>query len=105
MGTIQKQLALDKVEAGMILSDDLLDKQGQVLLPKGVELTEQTIASLQRHGVESLRIVTGELTEEEEAARYNHYRARIERLFRRLDDSQANGLLHHYVSNFRLGKP
>lgn len=104
MSTIHKQVALTEVEPGMTLSDDLLDQQGHVLLPKGATLTEQTITSLQRHHVESLRIVAGELTAEEEEQQRVHFGMRIERLFRRLDHSQANGLLHDYISNFRLGK-
>lgn len=104
MSTIHKQLALAEVEPGMVLSDDLLDQQGHTLLPKGVTLTEQTIASLQRHHVDSLRIVAGERTEEEEEQQRVHFRMRIERLFRRIDHSQANGLLYDYISNFRLGK-
>jgi hypothetical protein len=104
VSNIHKQLALAEVEPGMILSDDLLDLQGHTLLPKGATLTEQTIVSLQRHNVESLRIVAGELTEEEEEQQRAHFQMRIERLFRRLDRSQVNGLLHDYISNFRLGK-
>lgn len=104
MSIIHKQLALADVEPGMVLSDDLLDSQGHTLLPKGATLTEQTITSLQRHHVDSLRIVAGELTEEEMKQQRAHFQMRIERLFRRLDHSQANGLLYDYISNFRLGE-
>lgn len=103
MSTIHKQLALSEVEPGMVLSDDLLDQQGHVLLPKGVELTEQTIASLHRHGVASVRIVMGELTPEEEAEQHAHFSTRIDHLFRKLDGSQPNRLLHRYIRNYRLG--
>lgn len=103
MTTIKTQLALADVSPGMILSDDLLDLQGQVLLPKGVTLTEQTIESLRRHDVISLSIMTGELTPEEEAVQHAHFQHRLERLFRKLDDSPANVLLQRYVRDFRLG--
>ncbi len=103
VSTIHKQLPLAEVEPGMVLSDDLLDPQGQILLPKGATLTEQTIESLRRHDVASLRILMGELTPEEEAEQRAHHRARIEKLFRGLDDTPANGMLHRYISNFRLG--
>ena len=101
--TIKTQLALAEVSPGMILSDDLLDLQGQVLLPKGATLTEQTIESLRRHDVVSLRIIMGELTLEEEAIQHAHFQQRLERLFRKLDDSPANVLLQRYVRDFRLG--
>lgn len=104
MATIHKQFALSEVIPGMVLSDDLRDAQGQVLLPEGTTLTERTIESLHRHQVESLTIMMGELTPEEEAAQRAHFQARIERLFRKLDDSEANGLLHRYIRNFRLGR-
>ncbi len=103
MTTIHTQLALAEVSPGMILSDDLLDLQGQVLLPKGATLTEQTIESLHRHNVVSLSIMMGELTPEEEAIQHAHFQLRLERLFRKQDDSPANILLQHYIRNFRLG--
>lgn len=103
MATIHKQFALSEVIPGMVLSDDLRDAQGQVLLPEGATLTERTIESLHRHQVDSLTIAMGELTPEEEAAQRAHFQTRIERLFRKLDDSEANGLLHRYIRNFRLG--
>ena len=52
MTSRSEQLELDKVSAGMVLSDDLLDSQGQILLPQGTSLTEATLASLRRHDVE-----------------------------------------------------
>lgn len=101
---IHRQLALADVEAGMMLSDDLLDGQGHVLLPQGSILTEQMIASLERHGIASLRVVAGELTPEQEAERHAHFRMRIERLFRHLDDTPAGSTLRRYISTYRLSK-
>jgi hypothetical protein len=103
VGTIHKQLALTEVTAGMVLSDHLLDPQGQILLPKDTALTERIIESLHRHAVVSLPILMGELTAEEEAAQRAHYEVRLARLFRKSDNSEANGLLHRYLCNFRLG--
>lgn len=104
MSTIHKQLTLKEVTPGMVLSDDLFDPQGQILLPKGATLTQHAIESLHRHDVVSLRIAIGELTEEEEIAQRVHFQARLARLFRNHDDSEANGLLHRYVRKFRLGE-
>jgi len=61
MTVAYQHLALSAVRPGMILSDDLLDKQGQVLLPKGAVLTSRTIALLPGHGVESLAVLADEL--------------------------------------------
>ncbi len=104
MTAISVQLALADVKPDMVLSDDLLDPQGQVLLPKGATLTEHTIESLHRHDVVSLRIVMGELTPEEEAIQRVHFQARLERLFRKSDNEGANSLLHRYIRTFRLGE-
>lgn len=104
MTAISAQFALADVKPDMVLSDDLLDPQGQVLLPKGATLTEHTIESLHRHDVVSVRIVMGELTPEEEAIQRAHFQARLERLFRKSDDENANGLLHSYIRTFRLGE-
>ena len=103
MTAISAQFALADVKPDMVLSDDLLDPQGQVLLPKGATLTEHTIESLHRHDVVSVRIVMGELTPEEDAIQRAHFEARLERLFRKSDNEKSNGLLHRYVRTFRLG--
>lgn len=105
MGVIHKQLPLEEIMPGMVLADNLLDAQGQILLPKDATLTEQTIESLRKHGVSSLRIFMGELSDEEKAAQRAYLKARIARLFRNSDDQDANGLLHHYIQEFRLGEP
>ena len=42
MTAISAHFALADVKPDMVLSDDLLDPQGQVLLPKGAMLTEHT---------------------------------------------------------------
>lgn len=104
MTVISAQLALTDVKPDMILSDDLLDPQGQVLLPKGATLTEHTIESLHRHDVVSVRIVMGELTPEEDAIQHAHFQIRLERLFRKSNDEDANGMLHRYIRTFRLGE-
>lgn len=104
MSILHKQLALAELHPGMALSDNLLDAQGQVLLPKGAVLTQQSIESMKRHDVVSVPIVIGELTAEEEAAQRAHAQFRLNRLFRNLDDSGANGTLRQYVSGFRLGE-
>lgn len=104
MTAISAQLALTDVKPDMVLSDDLLDQQGQVLLPKGATLTEHIIESLRRHDVVSVRIAMGELTPEEDAIQRAHFQVRLERLFRKSDDEHANGLLHRYIRTFRLGE-
>ena len=104
MTAISAQFALADVKPDMVLSDDLLDPQGQVLLPKGATLTNHTIESLHRHDVVSVRIVMGEQSPEEDAIQRAHFQMRLERLFRKSDDDGANGLLQRYTRTFRLGE-
>jgi len=88
----------------MVLSDNLLDPQGQILLPKGTVLTQHAIDSMHRHGVVSVPIVVGELSPEQEAEQRRHIEARLDRLFRLPGKSEADALLQCYVRNFRLGE-
>ena len=97
------QLELDKVSAGMVLSDDLLDSQGKILLPQETTLTESTLASLRRHNVEILPILCEVLSDDAAAAEREHYMNRIAILFRKHADDEATALMLQYVTNFRLG--
>lgn len=105
MSATYQHLTLAEVKAGMVLSDELLDRQGQVLLPKGAVLNEQTIALLPTHGIAMLAIACpGRATEEtvDNAA----IERRLARLFRHNDiddhDDWATGILRRYVSDYRL---
>lgn len=103
-----KQLALDQTQPGMVLSDDLLDRQGNVLLPRGVVLNEATLASLRRHGIETLPIECAPLSEVDLEAELEHHRQRLAILFRKPKNaegeaSDAMRTLYQYVSHFRLG--
>ena len=57
MSSAYQHLALADVRPGMVLSDVLLDRQGQVLLPQGAILTAPIIALLPRHGIEALAVL------------------------------------------------
>lgn len=102
-----QHLALAQVQAGMILSDELLDVQGHVLLPQGTVLTEAMIALMPRHGIATLPVLSSEASAEEQAAGLERHHERLAQLFRKNDpDSDADwatGLLRRYVTDFRLG--
>lgn len=103
MSTGYKLTALATARPGMMLSDVLLDRQGQMLLPQGTVLTESVLASLARHGVDMLPIVA---TEADAApADAGHVQARLDHLFRNHErddnDDWATGLLRRYVEDYR----
>jgi hypothetical protein len=103
-----QHLPLAQVEPGMVLSDELLDVQGHVLLPQGTVLTQAMIALMPRHGIAILPIaVPQEPTAEELAASREHHLERLAHLFRKndpdCDQDWATALLRRFVTDFRLG--
>lgn len=106
MSAPYEHLALADLAVGMVLSDDILDPQGQVLLPKGATLNGATIALLPSHGVEMVAVLRQGLPEpvQDDAA----ILARLDRIFRNTDiseaDDAATGLLRMYITDYRLGK-
>lgn len=103
------QLALADVRPGMVLSDVLLDLQGQVLLPQGAVLTEAMLALMPRHGIEMLPVLAVAASPEQLQAEHDYHQARIDHLFRKTDPDAGNdwasSLLRRFVTDFRLGKP
>jgi hypothetical protein len=109
MSAAYQHLALAQVKPGMILSDVLLDRQGQVLLPQGFVLTAKMIALLPGHGIDVLAVLRSDAdapppVEIDTAA----VEARLDYLFRKNDidnnDDWATGILRRYVSDYRLGR-
>ncbi|MYM68924.1 hypothetical protein GTP45_19085 [Pseudoduganella sp. FT55W] len=101
------QLALAEVRPGMVLSDVLLDVQGNVLLPQGTVLTEAMLALMPRHGIAILPIVTEQVQPEVVAATLERHEARLAHLFRKNDPDSgsdwATATLRRFVTDFRLG--
>jgi hypothetical protein len=88
----------------MVLSDDLRDAWGNILLPQGTKLTDVTLESLKRYKIATLPILREELSEAEQAAKSELQQRRIEVLFRKSGDDKAAQLLKQYVSAFRRGE-
>jgi hypothetical protein len=96
---------LPQLRTGMVLSDDLLDSNGNVLLARGMELTAAMMTSLQRHAVAAVPIACGAPEQHVLSEIRKHDAQRLARLFRKpgSDDTDATGILHQYVRHFRLG--
>jgi len=88
---------------GMMLSDELLDSQGLVLLAKGTILSEAIIASFARHQIDMIPVARVEAHRALDAAAVQ---ARLDTLFRRHDrdddNDWAGNLLRRYVEDYRL---
>ncbi|QGZ43065.1 hypothetical protein GO485_11675 [Pseudoduganella flava] len=78
----------------MVLADEVLDAQGNVLLPRGTVLTDDQLASLARHGIAALAV-------------HDAVGDRLDRLFRKLDpdsaDAWATRELRQYLAAWRHG--
>jgi hypothetical protein len=103
MSIHSKQLALNTVAAGMVLSDDLVDDTGKILLPQGTTLTEGILVGLARHNVAILPILCEALSAEDEAAELRRQKARLARLFRKHVEDEATALMLQYVTDYRMG--
>lgn len=104
-----RHLPLAEVTPGMVLSDELLDKQGHVLLPAGAVLTESMLARMPGHGIESLAVVDDTPPDPAAvAAARAAALARIAVLFRRHDpdngEDWAANALRTLITDFRIGK-
>lgn len=107
MSAAYRHLALTDVMPGMILFDELLDQQGQVLLPKGAVLTAKTIALLPGHGIDMLAVLRtdagpGPAPRPDPAL----IEQRLARLFRKYDpdnaDDWAGAILRRNIDAYRL---
>jgi D-aminopeptidase len=68
------------LRAGMTLQDAVRDAKGQILLPAGVVLGDNSIAQLLQRGVPAVSVVAVE-SEEERSARIGREAARVLELF------------------------
>lgn len=103
MTAAYQHLALAEVRPGMVLSDVLLDRQGQVLLPSGAVLTANIIALLPGHGIDMLAVLRTDAASEAPPVDLVAEQARLDRLFRRAADEpvDARELLRDVVESYR----
>jgi hypothetical protein len=98
-------LSLPDVRPGMVLSDVLLDRQGQVLLPDGAVLTAAIIALLPAHGIEMLAVLRADEASLPPAINVAAVQARLDHVFRRqaaaTPPADASLHLKHFVEVYR----
>jgi hypothetical protein len=103
-----KLVPLNDATPGMVLSDNLTDRYGKVLLPEGTMLTDKLLESLRRYEMDMVPVFCEQLTEAERAEQIMQLRERLNKLFRRhnYDDTgqTANEVLLQYMIKFRQGE-
>jgi hypothetical protein len=104
MTVTHKQLPIDQVVPGMVLSDQICNALGTVLLVSGTVLTEATLLSLHRHKIESLPILFEVAQGEDSKQDLQHQLARLDQLFRKHDQDDASLLLKNLLTQFRAGE-
>lgn len=106
MSAAYHHLALADVQPGMVLSDELLDRQGQVLLPKGTVLTAKMLALLPSHHIGVLAVLRSAAENEAAGPDPSAREQRLNHLFRANDpdnqDDWATGILRRYIVDYRL---
>ena len=87
----------------MALAQDVCDAGGGRLLAQGAELTDATIASLKRRGVDFVMVAMEEmLTPVQRAMREAELREQIERLFRKAGNDPMLLKLRATLLQYRL---
>lgn len=103
MNTSYQHLAVAELEPGMVLSDEIVDGQGQTLLTAGAVLTERSIEQLCQRGIDAVAVLCVAPPRPVDAARTQE---RIDHLFRKNDpddaEDWATGILRRYVTDYRL---
>lgn len=98
-------VAIDAASEGMVLAQDLCDAGGAILLPRGATLSELTLKSLRRRGVEAIDIISAEAVPDEAALLAARERCclRLHHLFRHSAEREATPLLLARLLQFRCG--
>ncbi|MCG2583493.1 hypothetical protein [Massilia sp. TS11] len=113
MSKLYHQLALAELRPGMVLSDEVQDNNGAILLAAGTVLTVPMIASLARHQVHTVAVVQdppadGAAPEAADAEGHAVMETRLAHLFRKHDPDAdmdwATGILWRYLTDFRTEK-
>lgn len=92
------QLAIDQARPGMILSADVLDRRGRLLVPSGSELTERHLSAFRMWGVPAVQI-QGEAPPPEEAELPEWVAAEVEAEL--TDRFRAAGGPHPFLDELR----
>ena len=99
----KKLISLVFAEQGMMLGDQVQDKEGRVLLANGAELSEKSLTSLRRRNVSCISILEEDPRSEEELAiERDKTTERINDIFRKADKTASMELLHKLILEYRL---
>jgi hypothetical protein len=106
MSSSEQMIDIDAASAGMVLAADLKDASGVVLLPAGATLSESSLNSLRRRGIEQIGVLQDAAPEDAAALQAERVRqcARLQRLFRRSAEVGASAKLLERLTSYRKGE-
>ena len=98
-----KQVVIDiaECEQDSVLAEDIVNKNGMVMLKAGSVLTDDKISALLKNGINSISVLSeNKLTPEQMAERRKKVEKNVKKLFRKCDKSkhmsQLEGILIDY---------
>ena len=105
----EETISIDVASEGMVLAGDLRDAGGAILLPGGATLSQSTLNSLRRRGIERLAVAMPEAPEPEldpaaQQAERERRGARLRHLFRRVGDAGASAAMLARLMHYRKGE-
>lgn len=99
-----KAVAIDDALPGMILSLDVLDARGGMLVPKATVLSDAMLTSLRRRGIDLFHVADDALCVEDQAAESERVRSRLDVLFKNCEGDRVRTLLRQEIMTYRLGE-
>ncbi|MET0963633.1 MAG: hypothetical protein ABWY05_12580 [Noviherbaspirillum sp.] len=99
-----RKIDLDEAIVGMVLSADVPDGRGGMLLPAQTVLTQALLASLQRRGIDTVCIAQEGMSQDELDAEHERVQLRLSHLFRKCGSHPAGALLLHQITQYRRGE-
>lgn len=108
MTTSETTIDIDDASEGMVLSRNLLDSGGAVLLLQGASLTAASLTSLRRRGIETLQVQVAAGASAADVAMAEAEQARqcqrLEHLFRSSAKVGASARLLEHLMAYRKGQ-
>lgn len=98
-----EEIASGALAPGMVVAEAVVDDSGRMLIPGGAVLTENTIASLVRREIPSVKVEKD--VAEDPAERESHLHALLERLdhlFRHAGDSDLMRSFRQAIVDYRM---
>jgi hypothetical protein len=99
-----QKMDLDEAIAGMVLSREVQDGRGGVLLPSKTALTDALLTSLRRRGIATVCVVQDALSQDELNAAHERVQQRLISLFRKCGSDRIGATLLQQITVYRLGE-